>query len=195
MIAVCIPFVGQQVHGESQKKHTVFKVEVLTNGRKHVLNKRFKEFRALHRKIKKTCQVPEFPPKRLSNWGSKEMEHKRLSLEVYIQGVLAENQNVPAEVLEFLSIRQYPTERKASTFEDSMEELSSLENSFRLMHKPVVGFHSDPFAQSSMAGTSYSPEGISTDYLPDIVVEGVLQGLYMLNANLSSKVYVTPNGE
>lgn len=91
----------------------VFRVEVLCNGRRHTVTKRYSEFQALHKRvrppqlcregtqdsssvacsdspptlpqIKKTCKVPDFPPRHVPNWMPKVLEQRRQGLEVYLQ--------------------------------------------------------------------------------------------------------------
>ncbi|TFJ98077.1 Sorting nexin-22 [Platysternon megacephalum] len=95
----------------------VFTVEVLCNGRKHTIEKRYSEFHALHKRIKKMCKVPDFPPKRVPNWMSKVQEQRRQGLEVYIQGVLYYNKELPRELLDFLKLRHFQQDAKASSLE------------------------------------------------------------------------------
>ncbi|XP_040595580.1 sorting nexin-22 isoform X4 [Mesocricetus auratus] len=71
------------------------------------------------------------------------------------RGILYLNQEVPKELLEFLRLRHFPTDSKASSW------------SAQLHHRPVVGFCMDPYV--------YAP---SPEPLPEVVVDGVLQGLY-----------------
>ncbi|XP_064421874.1 sorting nexin-22 isoform X2 [Latimeria chalumnae] len=132
MIEVWIPAVGQEV-GDSEKTHTVFKVEVLINGRKHFLEKRYREFHALHKKIKKVYKVPDFPPKRVPNWRSKVLEQRRQALEAYIQGVLSRNQSVPKELLVFLNVKQPSAGAKSISIE-CLNELNSMESRFSSGH-------------------------------------------------------------
>ncbi|KAM7151407.1 sorting nexin-22 isoform 3-T3 [Macrochelys suwanniensis] len=119
MIAVSIPAVGPGAEPEPspEKTHTVFTVEVLCNGRKHTIEKRYSEFHALHKRIKKICKVPDFPPKRVPNWMSKVQEQRRQGLEVYIQGVLYYNKELPKELLDFLKLRHFQQDAKASSLE------------------------------------------------------------------------------
>ncbi|XP_064421873.1 sorting nexin-24 isoform X1 [Latimeria chalumnae] len=177
MIEVWIPAVGQEV-GDSEKTHTVFKVEVLINGRKHFLEKRYREFHALHKKIKKVYKVPDFPPKRVPNWRSKVLEQRRQALEAYIQGVLSRNQSVPKELLVFLNVKQPSAGAKSISIE-CLNELNSMESSLRLFHRPVVGFCKDPYVFPS------------SDSLVDIIVDGVLQGFYPpeLNFMVNSEIH------
>uniref|UniRef100_A0A8C8S3Z2 Sorting nexin 22 n=1 Tax=Pelusios castaneus TaxID=367368 RepID=A0A8C8S3Z2_9SAUR len=91
---------------------TVFTVEVLCNGRKHIIEKRYSEFYALHKRIRKTCKVPDFPPKRVPNWMSKVQEQRRQGLEGYMQGVLFYNKELPKELLDFLKLRHFQQDAK-----------------------------------------------------------------------------------
>ncbi|NP_001366265.1 sorting nexin-22 isoform 3 [Mus musculus] len=71
------------------------------------------------------------------------------------RGILYLNQDVPKELLEFLRLRHFPTDSKTSSW------------SSQLHHRPVIGFCMDPYVCTP------SPEP-----LPEVVVDGVLQGLY-----------------
>ncbi|NXV92273.1 SNX22 protein, partial [Calonectris borealis] len=119
----------------------VFRVEVLCNGRRHTVVKRYSEFQALHKRIKKTCKVPDFPPRRVPNWMPKVLEQRRQGLELYIrvrrrppvafglfffflgvltplrarQGVLYHNEELPQDVLDFLKVRRCQQDPKASS--------------------------------------------------------------------------------
>ncbi|XP_076781470.1 sorting nexin-22 isoform X2 [Arvicanthis niloticus] len=159
MLEVHIPSVGPEAEGPRQspeKGHMVFQVEVLYSGRRHTVPRRYSEFHALHKRIKKRYKVPDFPSKRLPNWRTRGLEQRRQGLETYIQGILYLNQDVPKELLEFLRLRHFlPTDSKASSW------------SSQLQHQPVIGFCMDPYIYTQ------SPEP-----LPEVVVDGVLQGLY-----------------
>ncbi|XP_006243366.1 sorting nexin-22 isoform X1 [Rattus norvegicus] len=140
----------------------VFQVEVLYSGRRHTVPRRYSEFHALHKRIKKRYKVPDFPSKRLPNWRTRGLEQRRQGLETYIQGVLYLNQDVPKELLEFLRLRHFPTDSKASSW------------SSQLHHRPVIGFCLDPYIHTP----SPAP-------LPEVVVDGVLQGLYGFGTSTS----------
>ncbi|XP_048188806.1 sorting nexin-22 isoform X2 [Perognathus longimembris pacificus] len=163
MLEVHIPSVGPEAEGPSQspeKGHMVFRVEVLCSGRRHTVPRRYSEFHALHKRIKKLCKVPDFPSKRLPNWRSRGLEQRRRGLEAYIQGILYLNQDVPKELLEFLRLRHFPRDPKASRWGS------------QLHHRPVISFRVDPYI--------YTP---SPEPLPEVVVTGVLQGLYGFGAS------------
>ncbi|OXB62424.1 hypothetical protein ASZ78_014025 [Callipepla squamata] len=63
----------------------VFKIEVLMSGRKHFVEKRYSEFHALHKKLKKCIRTPEIPSKHVRNWVPKVLEQRRQGLELYLQ--------------------------------------------------------------------------------------------------------------
>ncbi|RXM99909.1 Sorting nexin-2 [Acipenser ruthenus] len=68
-----------------EKGYTVFKIDVLTSGRQHSVEKRYSEFHSLHKKLKKFIKAPEMPSKHVRNWVPKVLEHRRLGLEIYLQ--------------------------------------------------------------------------------------------------------------
>ncbi|KAF3830599.1 hypothetical protein GH733_004418 [Mirounga leonina] len=256
MLEVHIPSVGPEDPRQSPEKgHMVFRVEVLSRGRRHTVQRRYSEFHALHKRvrlrrrptdrprpgscpaparllgdgrtagpasatitapvpgglrswaqtslrasgwvqrgegpactvdaiawpasprafaggtqseycdgtavtswqIKKLYKVPDFPSKRLPNWRTRGLEQRRQGLEAYIQ-----------ELLEFLNLRHFPTDPKASSWGS------------QLHHRPVFSFHRDPYIRSPSPVPypfllfSFCP----TELLPNVVVNGVLQGLY-----------------
>ncbi|XP_061432249.1 sorting nexin-24 isoform X2 [Lethenteron reissneri] len=76
---------AERAASSSSSPYTVFKVEVTMNGRKHFLEKRYSEFHALHKQLKKVIKTPEFPPKHVRNWVPKVLEQRRQGLEYYLQ--------------------------------------------------------------------------------------------------------------
>uniref|UniRef100_A0A8C4PZF2 Sorting nexin 22 n=1 Tax=Eptatretus burgeri TaxID=7764 RepID=A0A8C4PZF2_EPTBU len=163
MLEVAVPAFSQE-GSEPDRGYTLFKVEVLANGRKHVVKKRYSEFYALNKKLKKVIQTPEFPSKHVRNWIPKVMEQRRQGLENYLQGLICQGGEVPKPLLEFLGIRHLPSMLKTESL-DSLDVYP--EDINRLSHQPILGFSRDPYIF-----------GTVTDGLPNIVVEGVLQGLY-----------------
>ncbi|XP_056428612.1 sorting nexin-22 isoform X3 [Hyla sarda] len=148
-------------------QHQVFKLDVLCNGRRHTLDRRYSEFHTLHKLLKKTCKVPDFPPKRVPNWMSKVQEQRRQGLEAYIQGVLWFNQEVPKELLDFLKVKHFPQGKKNCSLDRLLADITPGETSSQLAHKAVVGFYKDLYI--------FPPD---TAILEDIVLQGVIQGLY-----------------
>ncbi|XP_072258324.1 sorting nexin-22 [Pyxicephalus adspersus] len=168
MLEVYIPSIGHQVM-KPDKTRTVFKIDVLCNGRRHSLDRRYSEFHALHKLLKKTCKVPDFPSKRVPNWMSRIQEQRRQGLEAYIQGVLWFNNEVPKELLDFLKLRHFPQSKNSCNLQ-SVTDCTSEENRSQLAHKAVVGFYKDLYI--------LPPD---TSMLDDVVLQGVLQGLYQQN--------------
>ncbi|XP_068060366.1 sorting nexin-22 isoform X2 [Anomalospiza imberbis] len=159
MIAVSIPAAEPPAAARSpERAHTVFRVEVLCNGRRHTVTKRYSEFQALHKRIKKTCKVPDFPARHVPNWMPKVLEQRRQALEVYLQGVLYHNEELPQDILDFLKVRRCQQSPKASSPPTRL--LPS--------QRPIVGFCWDPYVR---------PHG--TELLPNTILSGVLQGLYL----------------
>ncbi|NXG94765.1 SNX24 protein, partial [Sylvietta virens] len=93
----------------------VFKIEVLMSGRKHFVEKRYSEFHALHKKLKKFIRTPEIPSKHVRNWVPKVLEQRRQGLELYLQTVILENEELPKIFLDFLNVRHVPTLPKAES--------------------------------------------------------------------------------
>ncbi|PNI47682.1 SNX24 isoform 8 [Pan troglodytes] len=98
-----------------ERGYTVFKIEVLMNGRKHFVEKRYSEFHALHKKLKKCIKTPEIPSKHVRNWVPKVLEQRRQGLETYLQAVILENEELPKLFLDFLNVRHLPSLPKAES--------------------------------------------------------------------------------
>ncbi|XDC77291.1 hypothetical protein R6Z07F_008464 [Ovis aries] len=159
MLEVHIPSVGPEAEGTRQspeKGHVVFRVEVLCRGRRHVVQRRYSEFHALHKRIKKLYKVPDFPSKRLPNWRTRGLEQRRQGLEAYIQGILYLNQDVPKELLEFLSLRHWPTDPKAGNWGS------------QLYHRPVVSFPMDPYICIPSPAPTTEPGPVNTGRLGEL---------------------------
>uniref|UniRef100_A0A8C7BX67 PX domain-containing protein n=1 Tax=Neovison vison TaxID=452646 RepID=A0A8C7BX67_NEOVI len=133
-----------------ERGYTVFKIEVLMNGRKHFVEKRYSEFHALHKKLKKCIKTPEIPSKHVRNWVPKVLEQRR--------------QELPKLFLDFLNVRHLPSLPKAEScgpFDETESEESS-----KLSHQPVPLFLRDPFVLPT-----------ASDF-PNVVTEGVLHGVF-----------------
>ncbi|XP_025288953.1 sorting nexin-24 isoform X1 [Vulpes vulpes] len=142
----------------------VFKIEVLMNGRKHFVEKRYSEFHALHKKLKKCIKTPEIPSKHVRNWVPKVLEQRRQGLETYLQAVILENEELPKLFLDFLNVRHLPSLPKAESC-GSFDEPESEESS-KLSHQPVLLFLRDPYVLPA-----------ASDF-PNVVIEGVLHGIF-----------------
>ncbi|KAG5273041.1 hypothetical protein AALO_G00146930 [Alosa alosa] len=153
MVEVSIPSLKREMD-MSGKERKLYRVEVLFNGRKHYVLRRHGDFQNLHRKLKKILMIPEFPSKRNPHLRTKPLDQRRQELEIYIQEILQQNEAVPQELLDFLQIKHFHLMNKA----DSTD--------CQLIQHCVVTFAKDPFFLDACQG------------LPDVVVDGVLQGLY-----------------
>uniref|UniRef100_A0ACB8E4F7 Uncharacterized protein n=1 Tax=Sphaerodactylus townsendi TaxID=933632 RepID=A0ACB8E4F7_9SAUR len=218
-LSVAVPSVGLRAadldRSADRAAHTVFKVDVFFNGRKHSLEKRYSEFHALHKRIKKRCKVPDFPPKRVPNWMAKVMEQRRQGLEAYLQGILLYNTELPRDLLDFLKLwhfQQDPeawaqmlafgTEQRVSPSEPTPNAflshtgfillcsslgdlaLQDVSLSYLLSHRPVISYHRDPYVLPSY-----------TDLLPNVILSGVLRGLYAPETgfSLDAKILAGPD--
>ncbi|XP_047451308.1 sorting nexin-22 [Mugil cephalus] len=164
MIEVSIPSMEKEVD-ESGKSKKLFRVEVLFNERKHFVLRRNSEFHTLHRKLRKIIQTPDFPSKRNPHLRTKPLEQRRQELEDYIQDIIYQNEDVPQVLLDFLHVKHFHTGNKISSSE-SLDDLDSQDYNYLSPHQRVFGFFQDPYLSER------------TSDLPDIVVDGVLQGFY-----------------
>ncbi|NXR24602.1 SNX22 protein, partial [Cinclus mexicanus] len=147
----------------------VFRVEVLCNGRRHTVTKRYSEFQALHKRIKKICKVPDFPPRHVPNWMPKVLEQRRQGLEVYLRGVLYDNEELPQDVLDFLKVRQCQQNPKTSSPPRSTKPLKGSSG-------PCKG--ASPLMGARREQALRHPHFLA-DLLPNTILSGVLQGLYL----------------
>ncbi|XP_048705366.1 sorting nexin-24 isoform X1 [Caretta caretta] len=148
-----------------EKAPLVFKIEVLMSGRKHFVEKRYSEFHALHKKLKRFIRTPEIPSKHVRNWVPKVLEQRRQGLEIYLQTIILENEDLPKIFLDFLNVRHVPSLPKAESY-GSFDETESEESS-KLSHQPVLLFLRDPYVLPT-----------ANDDFPNVVIEGVLHGIF-----------------
>ncbi|KAK9516339.1 hypothetical protein VZT92_024276 [Zoarces viviparus] len=171
MIEVSIPSMEREVD-ESGKTRKRFRVEVLFHGRKHFVLRRSSEFQTLHRKLRKIIQTPDFPSKRNPHLRTKPLEQRRQELEDYVQDVIYQDEDVPQVLLDFLHVKHFHTGIKVSSME-SLDDLDSQDYSYPLPNQRVLGFFRDPYVSDC------------TSDLPDVVVDGVLQGFYTRDVRVS----------
>jgi len=159
MIRASIP-TYRPVEEENGRSYTVFSIEFYQLGRFQAVEKRYRAFHSLHKQLKKVhvAVSPEFPPKRVRNWNSRVLEHRRKGLELYLQAVLKLNP-VPKPVLSFMGIQAVSHDSSSESLLDTSESMIS--------HQPIVSFVSDPFISAN-----------TSDSLMDMVVKGVTKGLY-----------------
>ncbi|XP_052792819.1 sorting nexin-24-like [Mya arenaria] len=156
MLRVSIPTCQKmEVNGDT---FTAYKVDVFQSGRSHSLYKRYSEFEELHKQLKKVVDTPEFPPKKVLKFSHKVVEQRRVALELYLQGIL-ESETIPRSFFKFLEVH-LPRSGSFDSLDVGMTEPT-------VTHIPVVGFSKDAFLQENYRSI-----------LPDIVVQGVREGLY-----------------
>ncbi|XP_028848096.1 sorting nexin-24 [Denticeps clupeoides] len=147
-----------------EKGYTVFKIEVLMSGRQHTVEKRYSEFHALHKMLKKIIKPPEIPSKHVRNWVPKVLEQRRLGLEQYLQAIIMENEVLPKIFLDFLNVRHFPSLPKTEScgsFDTDSEDLS------KLTHQPALLFLRDPYLLPA-----------ARDTFSNVVIEGVIHGIF-----------------
>ncbi|XP_068459694.1 sorting nexin-22 [Clinocottus analis] len=171
MIEVSIPSMEREVD-ESGKSRKLFRVEVLFHGRKHYVLRRNSEFQTLHRKLRKIIQTPDFPSKRNPHLRTKPQEQRSQELEDYVQDIIYQNEDVPQVLLDFLHVKHFHTGVKVNSME-SLDDLDSQDGSYSLPNQRVLGFFQDPYLSDC------------TSELPDVVVDGVLQGFYTRDVRVS----------
>ncbi|XP_073532935.1 sorting nexin-24 isoform X2 [Phyllobates terribilis] len=156
---------GKESRVDGATRREVFRIEVLVNGRKHFVEKRYSEFHALHKKLKKSIKTPEMPSKHVRNWIPKVLEQRRQGLESYLQTIIYENEELPKIFLDFLNVRHLPSLPKAESC-GSIEDIESEETS-KLSHQPVLLFLRDPYVLPK-----------ANDLAANVVIEGVLHGIF-----------------
>uniref|UniRef100_A0A672NJU7 PX domain-containing protein n=1 Tax=Sinocyclocheilus grahami TaxID=75366 RepID=A0A672NJU7_SINGR len=137
-----------------EKGYTVFKIEVLMCGRQHTVEKRYSEFHALHKMLKKIIKPLEIPSKHVRNWVPKVLEQRRQGLELYLQTIIMENEVLPKIFLDFLNIRHFPS-------------LPKTESCGKLTHQPALLFLRDPYLLPT-----------TNDMFSNMVIEGVIRGIF-----------------
>ncbi|CAL9683476.1 unnamed protein product [Knipowitschia caucasica] len=162
-LSVSIPS-HRSEHSHVEKGFTVFKIEVLINGRQHTIEKRYSEFHTLHKSLKKSIRPPDIPSKHVRNWVPKVLEQRRQGLEHYLQTIIMENEMLPKIFLDFLNIRHFPSVPKTESC-GSLDSIS--EGSSKLSHQPVMLFLRDPYLLPS-----------SHDVYSNMVIEGVIHGIF-----------------
>ncbi|XP_077066264.1 sorting nexin-22 [Siphateles boraxobius] len=176
VIEVFIPSLMREVD-ETGKLRKLFRVEILFNGRKHFVLRRYSDFQTLHRKLKKIVRAPDFPSKRNQHLRTKPLEQRQQELEDYIQVILYQNDVVPQELLDFLQVKHFHSASKnCISDENHSDDCQEQGYRFQSFHQRVVGFSADPYQLESRSD------------LPDIVAAGVLQGLYPKDVKVSFKM-------
>ncbi|XP_031721920.1 sorting nexin-22 isoform X2 [Anarrhichthys ocellatus] len=91
--------------------------------------------------------------------------------------VIYQDEDVPQVLLDFLHVKHFHTGIKVSSME-SLDDLDSQDYSYPLPNQRVLGFFQDPYVSDCTSGGT-------THDLPDVVVDGVLQGFYTRDVRVS----------
>ncbi|XP_071844481.1 sorting nexin-24-like [Apostichopus japonicus] len=158
MISISIP-TFRQVVSEDERPYTAYQIHVKVAGKTHIVEKRYREFHTFHKKLRKTMDIPDFPPKKVLQLSAKGIEHRRQGLENYFNSIISSG-SIPKSFLTFLRVKNL---KKSASF-DSIDELGT-DSGSASSHQPILVFKSDPYL--------HPPVGKQ-----DILVEGVLHGLY-----------------
>ncbi|KAK8782891.1 sorting nexin-24-like [Amblyomma americanum] len=161
MIRVFVP-AYRQVEIPNGRRYIVYCVEVTVSGVCHRLERRYSTFHSLHKKVKRMLgsQAPSgFPPKRLRGLNPKLLEQRRAGLERYLQDLV----RIPALSSQLLSFLEVPAPLSPAV----SNSVDSDDQEFKPLHQPILGFPKDPYLDTS-----------SSDSLPDIVMQGVMNGLF-----------------
>uniref|UniRef100_A0A672NH27 PX domain-containing protein n=1 Tax=Sinocyclocheilus grahami TaxID=75366 RepID=A0A672NH27_SINGR len=146
-----------------EKGYTVFKIEVLMCGRQHTVEKRYSEFHALHKMLKKIIKPLEIPSKHVRNWVPKVLEQRRQGLELYLQTIIMENEVLPKIFLDFLNIRHFPSLPKTESC-GSFETESAY---YSITSERTLLFLRDPYLLPT-----------TNDMFSNMVIEGVIRGIF-----------------
>lgn len=173
MISVSIPsFRKVRVEG-----FFVYEIHVTKpTGREVVLERRFQEFYEFNKQISKTVNnPPHFPSKKLPkplNTNSRFLESRRAALEQYLRNLLpligiGEVHDLLTGFLDTNLPRHI--QNLESSRASSIDDLDGYTGGPRLCHQPLVCYVNDPFSDRV---------NHSTNPLPNVVLQGTLEGLY-----------------
>ncbi|KAK6622691.1 hypothetical protein RUM43_008533 [Polyplax serrata] len=146
------------VENDNKKPFCVYVIEANVNGKRYVVEKRYSQFHALHVELRKIHPTPHFPPKKVRSLQQRVLEKRRQALEKYLQTMLKFQQS-RTQVLSFLGINKLETNQIEPGIEKAIENA--------MVQQPVFQFKKDLI-----------PQGLRTPNISDIVVDGVLLGLY-----------------
>ncbi|XP_057320126.1 sorting nexin-24-like [Microplitis mediator] len=159
------------VEADHGKSFYVYTIEVTDTDTavKYTIERRYSAFNALHRRLKKINDTISFPPKRVRNSQPKVLELRRAALENYIIKMLHLSET-KQQVLEFLGIESCKNTSRItpkSNRVDIKKNFNGRDSQSAIGHHPVITFKYDPYI---------NPDNTSS--LPDIVIQGALDGIY-----------------
>lgn len=178
MISLSIPSF-RKVKDETESGYFVYEIHVTKpSGREVTIERRFQEFYQFNKQVCKSVNnPPHFPSTKLPkplNTNTRFLESRRAALEEYLRNLvsLIEISEVHDLLTRFLETN-LPQHIRMQNLDysrtSSIEDLDgySVEGP-KLTHQPLVCFVRDPFKDNVC----------STNALPDVVLQGTLEGLY-----------------
>lgn len=166
---------------KDDKEYTVYEIHIiLPNGREVITERRYSEFYDFHKQVGKLLEQDHrhrlhFPSKKMPkplNTNLRFLESRREALEQYLKNLVPflEISEVHDLLTKFLdtSLPQHVHNNLDLSRESSMDEVDRYENEGpRLSHQPLMCFTKDPFK-----------DNCDTNPLPNVVLRGILEGLY-----------------
>ncbi|CAF0738746.1 unnamed protein product [Rotaria sordida] len=155
------------------EKYTVYQVTVRggSNHISHTIDRRYREFEALHTRLSSSISVPQLPRKVLLHRRSaKLIEQRRQSLEVYLNDILKRCQQqsiMPEELGRFLQIPPYDNEDQVNQNDQQEQDLKDDEMKNVLEHGPCIAI------------SDYCPwNNDNRETLADSVLSGLMYSMY-----------------
>ncbi|PIK61296.1 putative sorting nexin-24 isoform X1 [Apostichopus japonicus] len=105
---------------ENFRRIAAYQIHVKVAGKTHIVEKRYREFHTFHKKLRKTMDIPDFPPKKVLQLSAKGIEHRRQGLENYFNSIISSG-SIPKSFLTFLRVKNL---KKSASF-DSIDELGT----------------------------------------------------------------------
>ncbi|CAF1009278.1 unnamed protein product [Rotaria sp. Silwood1] len=130
----------------SDEKYTVYQITVRggTNHISHTIDRRYREFEALHTRLSSSLSVPQLPRKVLLHRRStKVIEQRRQLLEIYLNDILRRCQQqsiMPEELGRFLQIPPYDNENELNQNDRQQQEQDLNDDEMKniLEHGPCI---------------------------------------------------------
>eukprot|EP00112_Aurelia_sp_Birch-Aquarium-sp1_P005017 Seg1569.7 transcript_id=Seg1569.7/GoldUCD/mRNA.D3Y31 product="Sorting nexin-24" protein_id=Seg1569.7/GoldUCD/D3Y31 len=167
-----VPSFRQVVDEERDKKFITYQIQIVYNGTITTLEKRYKAFNDLHKRLQKTVSLrADFPPKRVLNKDQKFLENRRQGLENYLQALIHEgSEELPVEVYDFFEVSPLVQT-------NNIDDTDSLDGEMIMQkpisnHQPVISFDKNLYLELT------PQERTEEQQLPDIVLQGSLDGFY-----------------
>jgi len=160
------------------EKYTVYQITVRggSNHLSHTIDRRYREFEALHTRLSSNISVPHLPRKVLLHRRSaKLIEHRRQLFEIYLNDILRRCQQksiMPENLARFLQIPPYDNDIQMNRNKDQQQQqqeqdFNDDEMKYILEHAPCISI-SDHCPWNSD----------NREILVDSVLEGIMHSMY-----------------